>query len=156
MLAIDSFSLIPVWVWPIVGLLAICGWAASVRYQKGLNKYDGPLLASLTNFWRIWQRLWYNDRTCFPDLVKYGPIIRIGPNTLVFNDPEAIKDIYMTHFSKVSTNTVSCFGVIRLRKLTSKPSPNSTRLPRASVEVLRSQTSSPPRTESTTESCGGQ
>lgn len=102
MLAIDAISFTPKWAWPVLALAAICGWAISVRFQKGFNKYDGPFLASLTNFWRIWQRLRYPHRTYFQDVAKYGRIIRVGPNTLVFNDPEAIKDIYMTHFSKVS------------------------------------------------------
>ncbi|KEF63058.1 uncharacterized protein A1O9_01034 [Exophiala aquamarina CBS 119918] len=100
MLAVDAISLISGWTWPILALVLICGWAISVRYQKGFNKYNGPFLASLTNFWRIWQRLRYPHRTYFHDVAKYGRIIRVGPNTLVFNDPEAIKDIYMTHFSK--------------------------------------------------------
>ena len=100
--AIDTIFLIPGWMWATIALVAICGWLVSVRYQKGLNKYDGPFLASITNFWRIWQFLRYPDQTFYPSVVKYGRIIRVGPNTLVFNDPDAIKDIYMTHFSKVS------------------------------------------------------
>ena len=102
MLLSDVMHFMPTWLWLILGLLAICGWALSIRYQKGFSKYKGPFLASFTNFWRIWQRLRYPHRTYFQDVAQYGRIIRVGPNTLLFNDPEAVKDIYMTHFNKVS------------------------------------------------------
>ena len=101
MLAVDSVTIVPGWVWIAFATGLLGAWAASFRYQKGLNKYNGPFLASFTNLWRLWQWLWYTDMCYFPSVVKYGKIIRIGPNTLLFNDPEAIKDIYMTHFNKV-------------------------------------------------------
>ncbi|KAH0848185.1 putative cytochrome P450 [Fonsecaea pedrosoi] len=100
MLATDSISHLPVWGWVAITAALLCAWAASFRYQKGLNKYKGPFIASFTNFWRLWQWVWYTDRCAYPSVVKYGKIIRVGPNTLLFNDPDAIKDIYMTHFSK--------------------------------------------------------
>ena len=113
MLITNSVSAVPPWVWMLLVVTVTCLRAASYRYQKGLNKYDGPFIASFTNFWRFWQWLWYHDRCPFPSVVKYGKIIRVGPNTLLFNDPEAIKDIYMTHFSKVRVkfqrNTQSLF-----------------------------------------------
>lgn len=98
----NSMSDAPLWAWMIVAFGLLSAWVTSFRYQKGLKKYDGPFLASFTNFWRLWQWVWYTDMGYFTDVVKYGRIIRIGPNTLLFNDPEAIKDIYMTHFNKVS------------------------------------------------------
>ncbi|KIW92143.1 uncharacterized protein Z519_07127 [Cladophialophora bantiana CBS 173.52] len=100
MLATDSISHVSLWVWVSLTTVLLCAWAASFRYKKGLNKYDGPFIASFTNFWRLWQWVWYTDRCAYPSVVKYGKIIRVGPNTLLFNDPDAIKDIYMTHFSK--------------------------------------------------------
>lgn len=106
MLSIRYLHPVPVWTWPTAALIAILWWAANVRYRTDLSKYDGPFLASFTNFWRLWQRLWYQDQTVFPSLVQYGRIIRIGPKTLLFNDPEAIRDIYMTHFSKVRMATL--------------------------------------------------
>jgi hypothetical protein len=101
MLITDAVAQAPVWSWVLLAVGLLCLRAASYRYQKGLNKYDGPFLASFTNFWRLWQWLVYYDRCPYPSVVKYGRIIRVGPNTLLFNDPEAIKDIYMTHFQKV-------------------------------------------------------
>lgn len=109
----DSITNTPLWIWAVLASGALCWWATSRRYYKGLNKYNGPFLASLTNFWRLWQWLWYTDMCYFPRVVKYGKIIRIGPDTLLFNDPEAIKDIYMTHFNKVSNNIG---GMVRARR----------------------------------------
>ncbi|KAH8799844.1 cytochrome P450 oxidoreductase [Xylogone sp. PMI_703] len=100
MLLSELIALVPSWGFALLAVLLLCLRAASFRYQKGLNKYKGPFLASFTNFWRLWQYMWHWDRPYFPRVTKYGKIIRVGPNTLLFNDPEAIKDIYMTHFSK--------------------------------------------------------
>jgi hypothetical protein len=64
-------------------------------FNRGLNKYPGPLLASLTNWWRLWDV--YKRR---PEIThiklheKHGDIVRLGPNTLSFSDPQALKSIY--------------------------------------------------------------
>jgi hypothetical protein len=102
MLLTDALSSFPWWAYVLLILGVACARAASFRYQKGLSKYPGPFLASFTNFWRLWQWYRHTDRCTFPDVAHYGKIIRIGPDTLLFNDPEAIKDIYQTHFDKVS------------------------------------------------------
>jgi hypothetical protein len=107
MLIADVAANVPPWMLGSAAAGIIFLRAASFRYQKGLNKYKGPILASFTNFWRLWQWLWYWDRTYFLDLVKYGKIIRVGPDTLLFNDPEAIKDIYTTGFSKVGFRSLT-------------------------------------------------
>lgn len=100
----DFTTNLPPWVFGTLAAGLICFKVGSYRYEKGLNKYKGPFLASFTNFWRLWQWLWYWDRTYFPDMVKYGKIIRVGPDTLLFNEPDAIKDIYTTGFSKVKAS----------------------------------------------------
>ncbi|ETI26004.1 hypothetical protein G647_02781 [Cladophialophora carrionii CBS 160.54] len=99
MLLVDSAT-IPPWAYFALATALVTAWILSFRYQKGLNKYPGPFVASVTNFWRLWQWLRHTDMCYFPKVAQYGRIIRIGPNTLLFNDPEAIKDIYMTHFNK--------------------------------------------------------
>jgi hypothetical protein len=109
MLLTDALSNCPWWTYVLLIFGVACVRVASFRYQKGLNKYPGPFLASFTNFWRLYQWYRHTDRCIFPDVVKYGRIIRIGPDTLLFNDPGAIKDIYQTHFNKVSTmSSLSC------------------------------------------------
>lgn len=63
--------------------------------HHGLNKYPGPLLASLTDIWRfvdVWRRR--PDITHIKLHRKYGDIVRLGPNTLSFGNPLALKEIY--------------------------------------------------------------
>ncbi|KAJ3752765.1 cytochrome P450 [Lentinula raphanica] len=67
-------------------------------YFHPLRKYPGPLLAALTD----WYELYYNivkGGALVTEIEKlhkfYGrPVIRIGPNTLHFNDRRAYHDIY--------------------------------------------------------------
>ncbi|KAJ5667370.1 hypothetical protein N7507_003234 [Penicillium longicatenatum] len=70
-------------------------YLAFQRYQKGLNKYPGPILVSLTNAWRlidVWNR---NTHITFRTLhQRYGNVVRVAPNVLSFGDPAAITDIY--------------------------------------------------------------
>ena len=64
-------------------------------FYHGLQRYPGPFLASLTDWWRffdVWGRR--------PDIThnrlhrKYGDIVRLGPNVLSFSNPSALKSIY--------------------------------------------------------------
>ncbi|KAI8963195.1 cytochrome P450 [Daldinia sp. FL1419] len=81
------------WLPLIISAVAI--WLIRNRYHNGLNKYPGPFLASLTDLWRFWDV--YGQR---PDIThrklhaKYGDIVRLGPNSLSFADPKALKTIY--------------------------------------------------------------
>ena len=67
----------------------------SNRYHNGLNKYPGPFLASITNWWRFW--VVYKKR---PELEhirlheQHGDVVRLGPNNLSFSNPKALKTIY--------------------------------------------------------------
>lgn len=66
-----------------------------MRYIHPLSAYPGPLLASLTNFWKAY---WVYKLTLHEKLVElhllYGPVVRIGPNHLHFWNSEAIAPIY--------------------------------------------------------------
>ncbi|KAI1337076.1 cytochrome P450 [Xylariaceae sp. FL0016] len=81
--------------WLPLAVTSILAWLIRNRYHNGLNKYPGPLLASLTDWWRLWDV--YGQR---PELThqklhaKYGDVVRLGPNTLSFADPKALKAIY--------------------------------------------------------------
>lgn len=103
--------------WVAVSLTALVLWLLKNRYHNGLNKYPGPLLASLTDWWRFWDV--YGQR---PEVThralhkKYGDVVRLGPNTLSFSDPRALKSIYglnkgfikvwsWYHFSGISSTT---------------------------------------------------
>ena len=64
-------------------------------FNRGLNKYPGPFIASLTNWWRFFDV--YGRR---PDIThirlhrQLGDVVRLGPNVLSFADPKALKTIY--------------------------------------------------------------
>lgn len=91
--------------WPAVLLAATVIYLLRNRYNKGLNKYPGPFLASLTDWWRFWYVYKRNFEVTHRKLhAKYGDIVRLGPNALSFASPEALKTIYGLNkgFIKVS------------------------------------------------------
>ncbi|KAK4643661.1 hypothetical protein QC761_406210 [Podospora bellae-mahoneyi] len=81
--------------WPAVLVTVVLAWLVKNRYHNGLNKYPGPFLASLTDWWRFYDVYRRRpERTQIELHKKYGPVVRLGPNTLSFADPEALKTIY--------------------------------------------------------------
>ena len=69
------------------------------RYSRGLNKFDGPFLASFTDLWKLWNAYHSSEKVndVYVDIHgKYGDVVRIGPNNLSFADPRAIVEIYGT------------------------------------------------------------
>jgi len=60
-----------------------------------LRHVPGPFLASITNLWRAYIQM---SRPICPVLLelhkKYGPVVRIGPNTLHISDPACVNIIY--------------------------------------------------------------
>lgn len=81
--------------WPLVTSAVLVAYLVRNYFNHGLNKYPGPLLATFTDWWRFIDV--YNRR---PDIThlklhaKHGDVVRLGPNTLSFADPKAIKAIY--------------------------------------------------------------
>ncbi|SPQ23280.1 5856bdeb-a5c9-4d37-ae5b-558ab71ed232 [Thermothielavioides terrestris] len=81
--------------WLAIGLAVVLAWLLRNRYYNGLNKYPGPFLASLTDWWRFFDVYGRRpERSHIALHKKYGPVVRLGPNTLSFSDPEALKTIY--------------------------------------------------------------
>lgn len=81
--------------WLPVLLAVIVARLVRNRYHNGLHKYPGPFLASLTDWWRFFDVCGRRPETSHIALHrKYGPVVRLGPNTLSFADPEALKTIY--------------------------------------------------------------
>ncbi|KAI1332327.1 cytochrome P450 [Xylariaceae sp. FL0255] len=73
-------------------------WLAVFTYRllaHPLSKYPGPFLAKLTEayegFYAATQRL---PLVTQQNHQKYGPILRVAPNRLVFNSAKALHDIY--------------------------------------------------------------
>lgn|SRR5687768_9458795 len=64
-------------------------------FNRGLNKYPGPFLASLTDWWRVWDVYGqHSEKTHLALHAKHGDVVRLGPNSLSFADPAALKSIY--------------------------------------------------------------
>ncbi|KAI9798293.1 MAG: hypothetical protein M1833_004865 [Piccolia ochrophora] len=81
--------------WPVISFLGLLVYLSWNRYHHGLSKYPGPLLASLTDWWRfvdVWSRRAEVTHRKLHD--KHGDIVRLGPNVLSFGDPQALKTIY--------------------------------------------------------------
>lgn len=78
-------------------LLAIAALAYIVyqRYLHPLAKYPGPFLASLTDLWQVNQFLSLQQPYNLTKLhMKYGPIVRYGPDKLSITHESAIPVIY--------------------------------------------------------------
>jgi len=79
---------------PVVTLFV---WFTVSWLVSPLRKYPGPFLAGYTNLWRLWAVRTRKYHHVIEALhKKYGPIVRIGPNTLDLDYPELIKTIYST------------------------------------------------------------
>lgn len=99
-----------------VGVILVA-WLVRNRYRHGLNKYPGPFLASLTDWWRfidVWKRR--PEVTHIKLHEKYGDVVRLGPNTLMFSDPAALKSIYGLNK-----------GFVKVRSSLPKSDPDSSR-----------------------------
>ncbi|KAI0384298.1 cytochrome P450 [Hypomontagnella monticulosa] len=91
-----SSPLIEATVYTLYGLvfLAVAGFSYQLLLHP-LRNYPGPLVAKLTNGYtgffafkrNLHIQLWRDHQ-------KYGPVVRAGPNKLVFNSAAALRDIY--------------------------------------------------------------
>ncbi|KAI0907735.1 cytochrome P450 [Ustulina deusta] len=81
--------------WALGAVLVTVAWLIRNRYYNGLSEYPGPFIASLTDIWRlceVWGRQF--EVTHRKLHAQYGDVVRLGPNTLSFADPKALKTIY--------------------------------------------------------------
>ncbi|KAL4957002.1 hypothetical protein BDW69DRAFT_191947 [Aspergillus filifer] len=93
-------------------------------FYNGLHLYPGPLLARFTNIWRF-----LDVRGRRPELThialhqKHGDIVRLGPNTLSFASPSAIKVMYGLNkgFTKVSHKAQSAFYPVQMTVSKAEP-----------------------------------
>lgn len=85
---------------PIFLLLVTISYAVLTglsRYWR-LRHVPGPFLAKFTDLWLAW-KIW--TKTSPIDLQldlheRYGPIVRYGPNRVLFSDPSAVPVIFNT------------------------------------------------------------
>jgi hypothetical protein len=100
--------------WPATLVIAFVAYLLKNYFNHGLNKYPGPFLASLTDWWRFVDV--YKRRPEVTHLklhAKHGDVVRLGPNSLSFADPKALKSIYGLNkgYVKVSTENKPCIEV---------------------------------------------
>lgn len=75
-------------------------------YFHPLRRIPGPLLAKFTDAQRFFDTAGGRAELTHRLLhAKYGPVVRIGPNTVSLSNPECIKLIYSNkaNFPKVGT-----------------------------------------------------
>jgi hypothetical protein len=102
----ETFVEVLIWHWPAVLAVALVSYLLKNRFNRGLNKYPGPFLASLTDWWRFWDVYKRRPEVTHIRLhAKHGDVVRLGPNTLSLADPKALKTIYGLNkgFTKVTT-----------------------------------------------------
>ena len=81
--------------WPFIIPSVVVVYFLRNKYGYGIHKYPGPFLAGYTDWWRFFDALNRKSEKTFITLhEKYGDIVRIGPSTLSFADPKALKTIY--------------------------------------------------------------
>jgi hypothetical protein len=95
--------------WALVAAVAV--WLLKNRFNRRLHRYPGPLLAGLTDWWRLWKVYLGNFEQVNISLHRqYGDVVRLGPNLLSFADPRAIKIIYGLNKGYIKVN---CYAMLR-------------------------------------------
>ncbi|KEF54335.1 cytochrome P450 oxidoreductase [Exophiala aquamarina CBS 119918] len=86
----------PVSVWALVFSLGLVVYLGQIRLRPGLRKLPGPVVASLTNWWRLYDVSKGSHQETLINLHrKYASdLVRIGPNAVSVADLEAGKIIY--------------------------------------------------------------
>jgi hypothetical protein len=86
--------------WPVLlGLVlvatAINEFIVYSFYTSPLANVPGPKMYAVTKWWMVWT-YFTNKRTKTIHKLhqKYGPVVRVGPNELVFSGQEPMKVIY--------------------------------------------------------------
>jgi hypothetical protein len=104
----ESFLTVLLEYWPAALAFACVAYLLKNYFNRGLNKYPGPFLASLTDWWRFVDV--YKRRPEVTHLklhAKHGDVVRLGPNSLSFADPKALKSIYGLNKGYVKVNIKS-------------------------------------------------
>ena len=91
----ESFTEVLFRHWPTVLGVVFIFYLLKNRFNHGLNKYPGPFIASLTDWWRFWDVYKRRPEVTHIKLhAEHGDVVRLGPNVLSFADPKALKTIY--------------------------------------------------------------
>ncbi|KAH8587166.1 cytochrome P450 [Bisporella sp. PMI_857] len=100
----------------IIFIIATYAVGAVIHYRffHSLSQFPGPLVASFTNLWKIYQIYQGKFEYTLLDLHrKYGNVVRIGPNHVDVSDGTALKDIYGTSNSFPKSSYYNAFTGMR-------------------------------------------
>lgn len=81
------------------------------RYFHPLRHFPGPFWASVSDFFKLW--VVHTKQIHMLGLEahkKYGPVIRVAPNLLTFNDPKLLPTVYHRRVDKTDMYTVGALG----------------------------------------------
>lgn len=83
---------------PVVAGVGACLFLLLLTYRlcfAPLSKFPGPKWTAATRLWIMYYEF-KGQRTVIIDELhaKYGPVVRVAPDEVSFNDAEALKDIY--------------------------------------------------------------
>ncbi|KAI9702616.1 MAG: hypothetical protein M1820_006122 [Bogoriella megaspora] len=101
----------------IPGLLL--AWAAAIVIYRlafhPLARFPGPKLAAITHLYEVYYDVWLGGQYTFKlrELhQRYGPVVRLNPDDLHFNDPEFYDDIFCVTSGKSEKpfKTANAFG----------------------------------------------
>ncbi|MCJ1466156.1 hypothetical protein MMC07_004775 [Pseudocyphellaria aurata] len=94
---LDIISKLDSVVWkPLLWLLLLVSINLLFKcYGTSLRRVPGPLLARFSNLWKL-SAAWNQDmpRRNMEAHHKYGPVVRIGHNTVSVSDPSALTSVY--------------------------------------------------------------
>ncbi len=109
---LDSLFLLLSQYWLVFLPLALVIYLLKNYLNRGLYKYPGPALASLTDWWRFFDVLGRRpDITQIKLHREHGDIVRLGPNALSFASPSALKSIYGLNKSFIKVTPSLEFGI---------------------------------------------
>jgi hypothetical protein len=81
--------------WPVVLIAVSAGYFLKNYFNKGLNRFPGPIIARFTDWWGFFDVLGRRpDVTHLKLHRQHGDVVRLAPNKLSFASPSALKTIY--------------------------------------------------------------
>jgi len=79
----------------LLALVVILTTLTTNYFHHGLNKYPAPFPAAFTDMWRFLSVYRGKPQFTLRKLhEQHGDIVRVGPNSLSFSHPDALKAIY--------------------------------------------------------------
>ncbi|KAJ7161488.1 cytochrome P450 [Mycena crocata] len=82
----------------MLSALVLIGILKSVQtaFFYPLSAVPGPWYAALSDLWLTTHVFRFKQTTTLHELFQlYGPIVRVGPNKIVFCDPDVMRDVYL-------------------------------------------------------------